>query len=209
MLKPIKYSLLASLCLFIPGCLLIRPEINIASDHDPNASFENYRTYSMVSNDLTVSPPIYKEVIEEQISRMLEIRGYRQNTINPDLLVFYSLFPGKVSINTLSRSYGRYNGITNKSKISLSPTRTTIKGGALVIQLIDAKSGSPVWLGHVTGLLTVQSVNQETYIQHKIRLLFDKYDYFAHDFLVSRYKAKSPREIMPFSILQRQANSIR
>jgi hypothetical protein len=187
--------------------MLTKQEANIDSTYDPDASFENYHSYSMVSNESPL--PIHEEVIKEQISRMLQVRGYKQNAVNPDLIVFYSLFPGKTSLNTLRKHYGSYNKINYKPRISLSPTRTTLEGGVLVIQIIDARKSSPVWHAHISGLLAVPTSKQESYIQHKICSLFDKYDYFAHGFLVSRHKTRPSRKTVPILTLQRQGHAIK
>ncbi len=204
-----NYLLLASLLLLIPSCKLIKPVADIATNYDPNASFENYLTYSMISNEFSSTPPVLKETIERQISNMLQVRGYKQSAVHPDLLVFYSLFPGSVSLGTVKTNQVGYDKIKIKPDISLSPVRTTLKGGVLVIQLIDARKGITVWHGHASRILEVQSVKQETYIRHKVRSLFDKYDYFAQGFLVSRHKAKHSRKTLPIVILQGKAHVLR
>ena len=132
---------------FIAGCASVTKDIRVETEADPKTNFSGYSSYSWLGSAAILydpegkwEPPQFDADAEIRflIDRELRARGMIQSSANPDLIVAYA---AGVDMETM--------------KIEVDPesslqTLTNLPLGALVIALVDAKTGIAIWAGVAT-----------------------------------------------------------
>lgn len=125
--------------LFLMGC---GPKgLMVHSGYAPNYT-HLYNTYCIVFDPIASADSSYQhDVIRAEINRQMQLRGFQYTAENPDMLVFYSLHPDKIRLNTYVRNY-RY------PDVDYTVDKAFLKKGTLLIQLQDSFMNKTVWQGY-------------------------------------------------------------
>lgn len=145
-----KYLLLilASVTLGLTSC----SPFNVRSDYAETASFNTYRTYKLRIDDLKLND-IDKDRVLNEVSRQLQTKGLSVSE-NPDLVINVKANHKKIKDIQSRNPYGMYGwGGPFGWGVGMSRTWTSNHNeGALIIDLIDAKSNKLVWQGIGSGI---------------------------------------------------------
>jgi hypothetical protein len=128
----------------------------VHTDRDPEINLQNFTTYqwsNRASLESDRNPLYYNELndkrIKSSVDNILMTRGLIPATENPDVLIHYHiLVEDKVSIDLqpYGFTYGRYWANAQRAAY-------TYKEGTLIIDLMEAKTGSLAWRGWAVGVI--------------------------------------------------------
>ncbi len=119
---------------------------SVTYDYDKAADFSRLRTYAWVPGTNLKDQINHKRVLEA-IDAQLASKGLTrvEAGARPDLLVAYhATFDKDLRINGFSSGWGGYRFAGSRSG---SAWTDTILNGTLVLDIVDAKTGSIVWRG--------------------------------------------------------------
>jgi hypothetical protein len=152
-MKSISFSLFA--ILLLSACT---SSLKVTTDYDKNASFSQYKTFSLVSpiddKHRSVSP-LNQQRINNSVVAELTRKGFAQNDGTPDLMVSLAVIvknKQNVSAYTDYYGYGGYYRPWGWGGVGMGTTYTTYnvqnyKEGSLIIDIADAKTKNLVWEG--------------------------------------------------------------
>ncbi|PQA60463.1 MULTISPECIES: DUF4136 domain-containing protein [Siphonobacter] len=113
----------------------------IHSGYAPNYT-HLYNTYCIAFDPITAQDTtLQHDIITAEINRQMQLRGFQYTTEQPDVLVFYSLHPDKIKLNTYVKSY-RY------PDVDYVVDKTFLRKGTLLIQFQDTFMNKTVWQGY-------------------------------------------------------------
>ena len=142
-----SFSAIVSIML-IASCATLTDDIEINTQADSNINYSNYKTYAWAGSEQIIFDPVGQweqptldtdEEVKYIVNRELRKHSMHQVENNPDLFVAYAA------------------GVdTSVLELKEDPERdekvlTNVPRAALVIALIDAKTGYTVWLGYAVG----------------------------------------------------------
>lgn len=125
---------------------------NVRSDYAETANFSNYRTYKLRIDDLKLND-IDKDRVLNEVSKQLQMKGLSVSE-TPDLIVNVKANHKKITDVQRNSPYGMYGwGGTFGWGVGMSRTWTSnYNEGALILDLIDARSQKLVWQGIGSGI---------------------------------------------------------
>lgn len=125
------------------------------------------------STNLMVNTAVKSSVSEELVAR-----GYRENTVRPDLLVAYRVLERQAKMK------GYVNDVPTMvtgGKEVRTPSDTTthvLLPGTLIISLIDTRTSEVVWGGFASGLVRDNAfITEETKIKEAVHLIMNEFKY--------------------------------
>ncbi len=133
---------------FAASCTTLTHDINIETHANPNIDFSAYNSYAWVGSAQIVFDPIGQweqptldtdEEVKFNINQQLRDKGLYESQTAPDLLV---AFAAGIDMAFLE---------LKEDPTSHKPVLTNVPKAALVIALIDARTGYTVWLGYAEG----------------------------------------------------------
>jgi hypothetical protein len=142
-----KIIFTAFLVLLVTGCASVTKDIVVDTDIDPKANFKGYATYTWLGSAAILydpegkwEPPQFDSDAEIKflINRELRARGITESSANPDLIIAYAAGIDMTSM-----------GIKIDPESNLETLRD-VPMGALVVALIDGKTGLAIWGGVAT-----------------------------------------------------------
>ncbi len=142
-----KYALLIT-TLFITSCATITSDIEVETHVHPDTNFNAYKSYAWLGSAQIVFDPIGQweqptldtdEEVRFAINRELRARNIIPVEKDPDLLI---AFAAGIDASTLELTEHPDND---------ENVLATVPKAALVIALVDAKSGYAVWIGYASG----------------------------------------------------------
>ena len=156
MSKKYIFLLLASATLGLTSC----SSFNVRSDYAETANFNEYKTYKLRIDDLKLND-IDKDRVLNEVSRQLQTKGLSVSD-NPDLIVNVKANHKKIQDVQSTQPYGMYGwGGPFGWGVGVNRTWTSnYTEGALIIDLIDAKTQKLVWQGVGSGI-SVDSPKQK------------------------------------------------
>ena len=173
-----KYSFLISLFVaatFISSCATLTDDIQVETHADPGINYSKYKTYAWAGSAQIVFDPVGQweqptldtdEEVRFVVNRELRAHGFNQVENNPDLLVAFA-----AGVDTAILEL-------KEDPSSDKKVPTSAPKAALVIALIDARSGYVVWLGHATGDVQQQQTieNIRARIDYAVSQIFKPYN---------------------------------
>ncbi len=168
----VKFILLTG-TLVITSCATLTSDIEIETHTNSDINILSYKTYAWADNAQIVFDPIGQweqptvdtdEDARSSINRELLARNLKQADNDPDLLVTFS---AGIDAATLELKEDPNNNIDNENL-------SRIPDEALVVALIDAKTGYTVWTGYASGGAQEQQTikNIRTRINYAIQKIF-------------------------------------
>ncbi len=136
-----------ALMLLVTGCASVTKDIMVDTDMDPKANLKGYSTYTWLGSAAIVydpegkwEPPQFDADAEIKflIDRELRARGMTESSANPDLIIAYAAGIDMASMEIK---------IDPESNLE---TLRDVPMGALVVALIDGKTGLAIWGGVAT-----------------------------------------------------------
>lgn len=115
-------------------------------DFDKGAAFSSFKTYAWVEGTIIKDELNHKRVVAA-IDAQLAAKGFTkvEASAHPDILIAYhATFDKDLRITGFSSGWGGYRFGGTRSG---SARTDTILTGTLVVDMVDAKSGSIVWRG--------------------------------------------------------------
>lgn len=168
----VKLILLTS-TLVITSCATLTSDIEIETHTSPETSIHSYKTYAWADNAQIVFDPIGQweqptvdtdEDVRAFINRELYARNLKQVGNTADLLVTFSAGIDSATLE-LKEDPDSHSDNENFSRIPKA---------ALVVALIDVKTGYTVWTGYASGGAQEQQTikNIRTRINYAIQQIF-------------------------------------
>ena len=142
---------------FISGCASITEDIKVETDLHPKANLKAYETFAWVASAEIVYDPQGQWELPEfdadaeilwLIRRELRRRGMTEVNVNPDLLVGFATGINMAALELKKNPDTRLETLENVPK------------AALVVVLIDARTGYPVWVGTAKGELQEEATDE-------------------------------------------------
>lgn len=142
-----KYFILLIVTLGLASC----SPFQVKSDYAETANFNEYKTYKLRIDDLKLND-IDKDRVLNEVSKQLKTKGLSVSD-NPDLIVNVKANHKKIQ-DVQSSPYGMYGwGGSFGWGIGMSRTWTSdYNQGALILDLIDARTQKLVWQGIGSGI---------------------------------------------------------
>lgn len=170
-----KHLFLLLATLLIVSCVTLTNDIEVKTLADPDIDFNAYKSYAWVGSAKIVFDPVGQweqptldtdEEVKFIINRELRNKGLFAVQSNPDLLVAFAA--------GVDMAYLKLKEDPNSKK----PVLTNVPKAALVIALIDAKTGYTVWLGFAEGDVQEQQTieNIRTRIDYAVSEIFKSYN---------------------------------
>ncbi|VAW52773.1 hypothetical protein MNBD_GAMMA06-1101 [hydrothermal vent metagenome] len=140
-------SIIASI-FFITSCATLTQDIKVEIHADSGADFSTFKSYAWASSEQIVFDPIGQweqptlntdKEVKFNINQELRAKGLFETQDNPDLLVTFSAGVDMTHMELKQNPDSPKNVLTNAPK------------AALVIALIDTRTGYTVWLGFAEG----------------------------------------------------------
>ncbi|PCJ88040.1 MAG: hypothetical protein COA54_04570 [Thiotrichaceae bacterium] len=159
----------------LTSCATLTEDITVDTKSDSTINYDTYKTYAWSENSQIIFDAIGQweqptldtdEEVKFVINRELRAHGLRQVTDNPDL---YVSFVAGVDTTILEL---KEDPNSNKKVL------TNVPKAALVIALIDGKSGYTIWLGHAVGNVQPQQTieNIRKRIDYAVSEIFKTYN---------------------------------
>jgi len=169
-----KHLFLLLAALLITSCATLTNDIEVKTQASPDADFSTYKSYAWAGSAQIVFDPIGQweqptldtdEEVKFNINRELRSRGLFEVTSDPDLLV---AFAAGVDITTLE---------LKEDPNAKEPVLTNVPKAALVVALIDARTGYTVWLGFAEGKVQKQQSieNIQKRIDYAVKTMFKSF----------------------------------
>lgn len=140
--------LLASATLGLTSC----SPFQVQSDYSETANFNTYKTYKLRVDDLKLND-LDKDRVLNEVSKQLQAKGL-QSGENPDLIVNVKANHKKINDVQSTRPFGMYGwGGPFGWGVGMNRTwNTNYNQGALILDLIDARTQKLVWQGIGSGI---------------------------------------------------------
>ncbi|GAB0156730.1 DUF4136 domain-containing protein [Chryseobacterium sp. Alg-005] len=147
-MKKYIFILLASAALGLTSC----SPFQVRSDYAETANFNSYKTYKLRIDDLKLND-IDKDRVLNELSKQIQSKGLTSGE-NPDLIINVKANHKKVTDITTNSPYGMWGwGGPFGWGVGMSRTwSSNYNEGALIIDLIDARTNKLVWQGIGSGI---------------------------------------------------------
>ncbi len=132
------------------------PTLKVTSDYDKDANFTGYKSFNFYNLKTTGSvSQLNADRIVNAIKAELISKGYKENSVSPDLMVnAVTILKDKQSVSATTNYYG-YGGLYRPYSYwgggmaygTTSVNTYNYKDGSLVVDIVDAKSNKMVWQG--------------------------------------------------------------
>lgn len=170
-----KHLFLLLSALLLASCVTLTNDIEVETHANPDVDFNKYKSYAWVGSAQIVFDPVGQweqptldtdEEVKFNINRELRSKGLFEVQSDPDLLV---AFAAGVDMTFLK---------LKEDPVSKKEVLTNVPKAALVIALIDAKTGYTVWLGFAEGDVQEQQTieNIRTRIDYAVSEIFKSYN---------------------------------
>jgi len=148
MSKKYIFILLVAATLGLTSC----SPFQVRSDYAETANFTSYKTYKIRIDDLKLND-IDKDRVLNELSKQLQSKGL-QSGENPDLIVNVKANHKKITDINSGSPYGMYGwGGPFGWGVGMSRTwSSNYNEGAIIVDLVDAKSQKLVWQGIGSGI---------------------------------------------------------
>ena len=156
-MKKYIFILLSSAMLGLTSC----SPFQVRSDYAETANFNAYKTYKLRIDDLKLND-LDKDRVLNEVSKQLQAKGLSVGD-NPDLIVNVKANHKKITDVQNNRPYGGMYGWGGSYGWGVGMSRTWTNNynqGALILDLIDAKTQKLVWQGMGSGI-SVDSPKQK------------------------------------------------
>jgi hypothetical protein len=144
----------------------------------------NYQSFTTVEKQFTLVDTTYQfQAVIDEIGNQMKLRGYQNSKEQPNLIVFYALFPSDVNLSVLQRSF---RGL-GKENMNEELRRVKLRKGTLLLQFVENDSNRPIWMGYAAGIAAPEThIIDEKALRVATRQIFDNYRIFAKDYIAGK-----------------------
>jgi len=172
-MKRIIFITFSWVLMALVGCSAVTKDIEVSAEADPKVSFSGYKTYTWLGAAAIVfdeagrwEPPAYDADTEIKflIDKQLRSRGMSESTSSPDLVVAFAAGIDMDNIEFVKNSDTKLETLKNIPK------------GALMIILVDANNGQPLWVGAAAADLqeNVDVATAKVRLEYAVNEMFKK-----------------------------------
>jgi len=173
--KIVSISSIVIVAFFMSSCATLTQDINVETHVHPGVDFSSFKSYAWVGSAQIVFDPVGQweqptldtdEEVKFNINRELRNKGLIEVKKDPDLLVAFAAGVDMTFLELKEDPESKKEVLTNVPK------------AALVIALIDAKTGYTVWLGFAEGDVQEQQTieNIRARIDYAVTEIFKPYN---------------------------------
>lgn len=165
----------------ISGCYSYR-EYPVEYDYSYHGKFKKYKTFAFMHNP-NADESMSNAVIENAIKRRLELQGYREKEVKPNLLVSYRIYFDSLVFRGYDQPDIEKWVKSQRLDEAYNARNYDLRKGTLLIQLFDRKQEKSVWQGYATGVYGNIYFDNERQLKVAVRSILDRYQFLAEDFL--------------------------
>ena len=160
----------------------------VESDYSYAGNFKKYKTFSFINQQrLDLDSLIPEELIMNTIKNRMSLLGYKHTEEKPNLLSGFRMYYNDFKFNGWKQPeieiWLEEHGFV---KEQFDKVKYNMQEGTLMILLVDRKMNKTVWQGYNSGLIDINTMENERFIKGSVRLIFDKYRVFADGYLKER-----------------------
>lgn len=170
------------------GC---SPGLTVGSDQRAEADISNFKTYNWISGVgdipddqiviwtdgvLVFNNATTRKNIKNAIETQLQAKGFAKDTGSPDMLVSFIVLEQDGELRTYTREGYTYMGMGPMAK---DVKMVDVEAGTILVNLVDAESGSQVWQGFASDALEASDLEDESILNSKVNAIFDQFDFSA------------------------------
>ena len=179
-----KLNLFILSTLMMVSCLGSKDYI-VESDYSYSGNFKKYKSFSFVDQQrYDIDSLIPEDLIMRSITNRMSILGYEHSESNPSLLIAFRMFYNDFTFNGWTQPeielWLEQEGLIEEE---FEERKYNLKQGTLMIFFLDRKQKKAVWQGYNSGLININSLDNERFIRGSVRLIFEKYRIFAEGYL--------------------------
>ena len=157
----------------------------VESDYSYSGNFKKYKTYSFINQQrLDLDSLIPEDLIMKTIKNRMSLLGYKHSENKPNLLIGFRMYYDNFKFNGWKQPeievWLEEHGFV---KEQFDKVKYSLQEGTLMILLVDRRMNKTVWQGYNSGLIDINSLENERFIKGSVRLIFDKYRVFAEGYL--------------------------
>jgi hypothetical protein len=157
----------------------------VESDYSYSGDFKKYKTFTFVNQQrFDLDSIIPEDLIMRSIKNRMSILGYEETEEKPNLLIAFRMFYDDFTFNGWSQPeielWLEQEGMLEEE---FDEIKYKLKEGTLMIFFLDRKQKKAVWQGYNSGLINVNTLENERFIRGSVRLIFEKYRIFADGYL--------------------------
>jgi hypothetical protein len=157
----------------------------VESDYSYSGNFKKYKTFAFIDQQrFDLDSIIPEDMIMQNISSRMKFLGYEHNDDKPNLLIGFRLYYSDFMFNGWDQPeielWLEEKGYVEED---FERVKYRLKEGTLMVLLVDRKRNKTVWQGYNSGLIDLETMNNERFIKGSIRLIFDKYRVFAEGYM--------------------------
>jgi len=157
----------------------------VESDYSYYGNFRKYSSYTFLQmqqfNQDTLIPD---NLIKDAISFRMSLLGYKEDPMNPSILVAYKMFFNDFVFQGWEQPelevWLEKEGIVEEE---FDPVKYKLKEGTLMILFVDRKKKKAIWQGYNSGLIDPTTLDNERFVKGTVRTIFDKYKVFAEGYI--------------------------
>ncbi len=165
----------------ITSCYSYR-EYPVEYDYSYHGKFKKYKTFAFMENQ-DVDESMSNAVIKNAIKRRLELQGYRQKDVKPNLLVSYKVYFDSLVFRGYDQPEIEKWVKAQRQDEEYNARNYELRKGTLLIQLFDRKQEKSIWQGYATGVYGNIYFDNERQLKVAVRSILDRYQFLAEDFL--------------------------
>jgi hypothetical protein len=160
----------------------------VESDYSYAGNFKKYKTYSFIDQQrLDSDSVIPEELIMKTIKNRMSLLGYKHSENKPNLLIGFRMYYDDFMFNGWKQPqieiWLEEHGFVEEE---FDKVKYRLHEGTLMILFVDRRMNKTVWQGYNSGLIDLNSIENERFIKGSVRLIFDKYRVFAQGYLKER-----------------------
>jgi hypothetical protein len=164
--------------------------MKVVTREDGGTEVSNYDSFAWVANVDNI-PNVYafygpggtlvfnnnsaRKMIKEAVELQMKARGFTNDNSNPDMLVNFSVLEGPTELRTYVMNNGQdYLGLGPRSEaVRMVP----VDEGTVLINFIDAKTGTQIWQGFASGALNEEDIKSMGKVETKVGAIFEDFDF--------------------------------
>ena len=170
-------------------------EVEVDSDYSYTGKFHRYKTFSFVKNQTFRGADEDKELIEQNIGRILQSWGYKQKENRPDFLISYDFFYDDVTLLGYHQPDFHYwvksrfgselieqaaDTLSQEEEVRRRDERYNeanmkLNQGTIYVTFLDRKRDASVWQGYASGVFSGDIQNNERKLRAAIIRILDQF----------------------------------
>ncbi|HSF52300.1 MAG TPA: DUF4136 domain-containing protein [Algoriphagus sp.] len=160
------------------------------TDKNVDVNLSEYQTYEWVFSKETIPENhviidgslmlLYNNMsankhVKDAIDTQMEAKGFSHDPNNPDMLINFQILENPTELRTYTMTNGQnYLGFGPKS---MSSKMVPVKAGTVIVNFIDAETGSQVWQGFASGAFDVTDMKDVSNLEAKVIALFNDWNF--------------------------------